>query len=86
MCVGRDVCKGWSGQNQIICEFMLHVVGKAQYVCGGGGAGCCRGRLGVYWRECLQGQTGINPDWAQTKQHGQDEAGEVRKDRIRGPR
>ena len=32
MSVQRDVCKGWSGFNEITCESMLHVVRQAQYV------------------------------------------------------
>ena len=47
-------------------------------------AGCCRGIPSVYWREYLEGKTGINPGCSKMKQLGQDEAGEVRKDGIRG--
>ena len=36
------------------------------------------------WRERLQGQTGINRGFSKMKQLGQDSAGEVRKDGIRG--
>ena len=53
----------------------------ASLVCGRGVAGCCRGGPSV--RECLQGQTGINPGCSKMKQRGQDSAGEARKDGIR---
>ena len=46
-CVRRDVCKGRSGLNQIICESMLHVVAQAQYV-ERGVAGNCRDRPSAY--------------------------------------
>ena len=48
VCVQRDVCRGWSGLNQIISESTLHVLGGASPVCGGGVAGCCRGKPSVY--------------------------------------
>ena len=38
----------------------------------------------MYWRERLQGQSGLNPGCSRTKQLGQDSGGEVRKDGIRG--
>ena len=56
----------------------------ASAICGGGVAECCRGRSIVYWREHLQGQTGIKASSSKTEQPGQDEAGEARKDGIRG--
>ena len=68
-----------------LCESTLHIVGKAQYV-----EGVLLGVVGVevrpsvHWRECLQGRTGINPGCSKTKQLGQDEAGEARKDKITG--
>ena len=58
--------------------------GGATPVCGGDIAGCCRGRLIVYWKEHLQERTGINTCCFKMKQLGQDEAGEARKDGIRG--
>ena len=39
-----------------------------------GVAGCCRDRPSMYWRECLQGRTGINPGSSKLKQLGRDEA------------
>ena len=42
VCVRRDVCMGQSGLNQIICESILHMVGKAQYV-----EGVLQGVVGV---------------------------------------
>ena len=75
----RDVCRGRSRFNQIICESMLHMEGQARYV---GVAGCCRGRLSVYWREYLQERTGINPGCSWIKHLGQDSAGDARKEGI----
>ena len=43
-------------------------------VCRWGVTGCCKGRLSVYWRECLQGQTGIKPCCSKMMELGQDEA------------
>ena len=43
-----------------------------------------RGKPSVYWKEFLQGQTGINPDCSRTKQLGQDSVGEARKGGIIG--
>ena len=74
----RDICKRLK---QIISESMLHVVGQDPYV--DGVAGCCRGKTLCVWRECLQGQTGINTGCSRTKQLSRDSAGEARKDGIR---
>ena len=59
--VASNVCRGWSGLNQIICESVMHIVGQAQHV-----AGCCRGRPSVYLGECLR--TGIIPGCSKMKQ------------------
>ena len=52
--------------SKIICEFMPHVVGQAQYV-----EGVLEGVVGIkpvcISREPLQGQTGINPGCSNMK-------------------
>ena len=63
-----------------ICESMLQVVGQAQYVWEGGVAECCMGRSSLYWRERLQGRTGINPGCSKMNKLSQDSAGELRKE------
>ena len=76
-----DVCRGWSGLNQIICESMLHAVGHVEGmlkgvggvdpVCIGGSV--CKDRLDCSKIGC-----------SKMKQLGQDSAGEARKDGMRG--
>ena len=43
VCVQRDVCRGWSGEKQIICE-SIPACGREIQICAGGVAGCCNGR------------------------------------------
>ena len=65
----RDVCRGWSGLNQMIyCTWWDKPNIRR------GVTGCCRG---------LEGQTGMTSGCSRTKQLGEHSAGEARKDGIR---
>ena len=79
----KGCMQGMVWMNQITRQSMLQMMGQVQYV-EGGVAGCCRVRHSVYWRERLQGWTGINPGCSKTEQLGHDKAWEARKDGIRG--